>query len=292
MLDDRSYMRREQRDFRPSVCITIIVILCAVFLVENMGAKRAFDFEGYLALSKAGLMKLYLWQLVTFQFLHSGPFPLHLIFNCLTLYFLGREVERAIGPKSFLKLYFFSGFLGGLFQTAIFFLPIPGAETVVVGASAGIAGVFAACALLFPQQELTLLFLPFRIKPLHLLWTFAAISLIGTIIPFGNIAHAAHLGGLVAGYVYLRWGTQAESFFARRGHRQARLRPRELMKVPLGKSSPWQRAKNDSVDIPAEEFISREVDPILDKISAHGIQSLTPRERQILEAARSKMEKR
>ena len=62
--------------------------------------------------------------------------------------------------------------------------------------------------------------------------------------------------------------------------------------MQFGKRSPWQRAKQEPADLPPEEFISREVDPILDKISAHGIQSLTARERQILEAARSKMEKR
>src|SRR5262249_29145968 len=124
-----------------------------------------------------------------------------------------------------------------------------------------------------------------------LLWAFLAMSVLGTIFPFGQVAHAAHLGGIIAGYVYLRWTTQGDGLFAQR-HPRASLRPRELMKVPLGKGSPWQRAKREAADLPPEEFISREVDPILDKISAHGIQSLTARERQILEAARAKMEKR
>jgi hypothetical protein len=72
--------------------------------------------------------------------------------------------------------------------------------------------------------------------------------------------------------------------------RRVRSRPRELIKVPKG--APWQRNKPDPEELPPGEFISREVDPILDKISAHGIQSLTPRERKILEAARAKMERR
>jgi hypothetical protein len=63
-----------------------------------------------------------------------------------------------------------------------------------------------------------------------------------------------------------------------------------LIKVHLPKSGPWH--KGEPEDVPPGEFISREVDPILDKISAHGIQSLTPRERKILEAARAKMERR
>src|SRR6476619_6707882 len=108
MLEDRSYMRREP-EFRPSVCIGLIVVLVVVFIIQHMGLERAFggskSFDDYFALSKAGLSKGYLWQLLTFQFLHSGKLPLHLVFNCLTLYFIGREVERALGGKTFLKLY-------------------------------------------------------------------------------------------------------------------------------------------------------------------------------------------
>ena len=67
----------------------------------------------------------------------------------------------------------------------------------------------------------------------------------------------------------------------------------ELIKVHFGKTGPWNRPKHPAAeDIPPEEFITREVDPILDKISAHGIQSLTPHERKILEEARAKMGKR
>jgi hypothetical protein len=68
--------------------------------------------------------------------------------------------------------------------------------------------------------------------------------------------------------------------------------PRRLVKVSSSSSARWGRAKSVETDTPAEDFLSREVDPILDKISAHGIQSLTERERRILEAARQRMGKR
>jgi membrane associated rhomboid family serine protease len=292
MLEDRSYMRREPRESRISVCAILIVVFVGLFLLQNLGGARFFDFNEYLALSKEGLKNGYFWQLLTFQFLHSGPWPWHLLFNCLALYFFGREVEQALGPANFLKLYFASGLVGGLFEAGMMFLPIPGANVTVLGASASVAGVFAGFALLFPHRELMLFLLPIRIKAQHVLWAFLAFSIAGTIVPFGQTAHAAHLGGIAAAYVYLRWGTQAEAFFFHRRSRRARLRPRELMKVPLGRNSPWQRAKSEAAELSPDEFISREVDPILDKISAHGIQSLTTRERQILEAARSKMENR
>src|SRR5207245_1735727 len=76
-----------------------------------------FDLQKYCGLSNDGLAHGRLWQLVTFQFLHWGPLPWHLLFNCLGLYFFGREVEQAIGPSSFLRLYFFSGVAGGLLQS-------------------------------------------------------------------------------------------------------------------------------------------------------------------------------
>ena len=73
----------------------------------------------------------------------------------------------------------------------------------------------------------------------------------------------------------------------------SRLRARELMRVPAHGLASWRRSRKEPApDVSATDFISREVDPILDKISRHGIHSLTPRERAILKAARAKMEKR
>src|SRR5258706_9028067 len=271
-----------------------------------MGGIRMFDFKEYLALSKAGLLPPHyrFWQFFTFQFLHSGPWPWHLLFNCLALYFFGRDVEQALGPTDFLKVYFGSGLAGGLLEAGLMFLPGPATNVHVLGASAGIAGVFTADALLFPHRDGMLLLIPIRFRALHMLWAFVIFSVVGAFLahwpgvraggdsPIGNMAHAAHLGGIAAAYAYLRWGIQAESFVAQRRTRRSRFRPRELIKVPLGRNSAWQRSKAEAADLTPDEFISREVDPILDQISAHGMQSLTPREKQILESARSKMERR
>jgi len=304
MLEGRSYMRKDPMDSRVSVCTILIVTLAGVFLVQYMGGIRMFDFNEYLALSKDGLLHNRFWQFLTFQFLHSGPWPFHLLFNCLALYFFGREVEQALGPRDFLKLYLGSGLVGGLLEAALMFLPGPAASVHVLGASAGVAGVFTAYALLFPHQPMMLLVIPIRFRPVHMLWAFIIFSVVGAVLahwpsalargtpPIGNVAHAAHLGGIAAAFAYLRWGIRAESFVAQRRTRRSRFRPRELIKVPLGRNSAWQRSKAEVADLTPDEFISREVDPILDKISAHGMQSLTAREKQILESARSKIEGR
>ena len=99
--------------------------------------------------------------------------------------------------------------------------------------------------------------------------------------------------GLVTGLAYIRFLVQSEkSLFAWKPFRSSTAR-RDLVEARSSRQAFWRRSiKSIPDDLPPSEFISKEVDPILDKISAHGIQSLTLRERQILEAARAKMGKR
>jgi hypothetical protein len=102
-----------------------------------------------------------------------------------------------------------------------------------------------------------------------------------------GVAHGAHLGGLLFGYTYARWMIHWEWKLPKLNFLR---RPKVF--VHSRQPSSWPSQKREKFDLPSDEFISREVDPILDKISAHGIQSLTERERRILEAARAKMAKR
>lgn len=294
MLEDRSYMREGSFDSRRSVTIILIAALIIIWVVQNVAYAYTslswrYPFSDYWALSIDGLRHGRFWQILTFQFLHAGPWPWHLLINCLGLWFFGRSVEETLGAKGFLKLYFLSGLLGGLLQILVSWISPLSRDVAVVGASAGVLGLLTAYAIMFPERELMfwIMIFPVRLKAKYLLWFAAFLSIYGTLVPFDHTAHAAHLGGILGGFAYLRWGSLAEKLFVRR---RVRPRPRELMKVHLPKSGGWH--KGEPEDVPPGEFISREVDPILDKISAHGIQSLTPRERKILEAARAKMERR
>jgi len=126
-----------------------------------------------------------------------------------------------------------------------------------------------------------------------LVWISLGISIFGIIRPIGNVAEGAHLGGLLAGIAYVKWIVQGNLSFPWPSFRFPRRRERRLASAPSAKRSFWQQHKlPDDADLQSAEFISREVDPILDKISAHGIHSLTERERRILEAARARMAKR
>lgn len=272
-----------------SATVVLVVMNIAAFLLQCTVLPRAFELV-YLDLSAGGLRSGYLWQLVTFQFLHGSLG--HIFFNCLTLYLFGRAVESALGTRKFVMLYFCSGVFGGLLHAFAAIVWPNYFDVPVVGASAGIFGVVAAFAMLFPDQPLLFMFV-INMRARTLLWVELVITALGIGFPnsrlvislFGNMAHAAHLGGILTGLAFIRLG---EEFRARSSGWDTGSQGRSPFKLPRWTSSS-PAGKSGSRP---EEFISTEVDPILDKISAHGIQSLTERERKILDAARRKMDRR
>ena len=292
MLDDRSYMRDPMYGQRRSYTIVLLITLAVCFVVQALVDRyTSIPVYQWFGLTQAGVLKGWVWQFLTFQFLHGGF--VHLLLNCWAIYVFGRSVEEALGTATFIKLYLGSGVVGGLFQwVAGLFIPAHFGGAPLVGASAGLFGLLAAFGAMFPSRQITLLLffvLPVTLTGRMLLIFAGLISVFGVLVPSGNVAHLAHLGGLLAGLAFVRWGVYGEwqmpkfNFFKRekvfvRGPRSSMRRPRGI--------------PEQEMDLPSEEFISKEVDPILDKISAHGIQSLTERERKILEAARAKMAKR
>jgi hypothetical protein len=214
----------------------------------------------------------------------------HLVLNCLAIYIFGSQVEEALGRKSFYALYFTSGVVGGLVQALLGIFLKGSFEAAVVGASAGAYGLTAAFALLYPDLRL----FPIPIRAKYLLPISIGVALFSIFIPStgrSNVAHAAHLGGLVAGYLFVRYAVHWNFRWPQFGN--VKRRPvRRLVKVPSHKPSTWREPDSAEEDLPPAEFLSKEVDPILDKISAQGIQSLTEKERKILERARSKVGKR
>jgi membrane associated rhomboid family serine protease len=293
MLEDRDYMRQPD-DFRPRLSFTVALLMvnAAVFVVQLLASNspRGSEIQDtYFALSLAGLEHGYLWQLLTFQFMHAGW--MHILFNSLAIYFFGRPVEAALGHRHFLTLYFSSGILGGLLQM-LFAHWLPSFDSAVVGASAGASGLIAAFALLHWSERFTLLlyFIPVSMTGKMLLAVSLVVAFVGILTPNSNIANAAHLGGILTGGFYVRWFIQSQWPNWRLPARRAA--PREFVATRAGRGKFWRSAagKPDE-ELSTDEFVKSEVDPILDKISAHGIQSLTAREREILEKARSKIAK-
>lgn len=252
-------------DRLPPVCAWLIKVNVAVALVFFL-LPGLRNLESLLALSRAGLRHGYLWQPVTYMFLH-GSF-LHLLFNMFTLYFLGPETERAMGSKHFLAMYLISGVLGGLGW--IWLSPVR-SNIPCVGASGAIFGVLAAFATLYPRRQLTLLV--FLIFPVTLMaWQLVAgLALIEFLLagdPSSGIAHTAHLAGAFAGFLYI------DQLFENTHLRRLWARLRDYVA---------QRPHTPRAGPPPPD--QAEVDRILDKISAQGIQSLTKAERQTLHRA-------
>jgi membrane associated rhomboid family serine protease len=290
MLEDRDYMRQSAyQEPRVSFTIVLLIINALVFFFQlfaesqfNQGAEIE---QNYFALSLAGLEHGFVWQLLTFQFMHAGW--MHLIFNSLAIYFFGRSVETVLGRARFLAIYFSSGILGGVVQM-LFALLIPKYfDAPVVGASAGACGLVATFAVINWTERFTLLiyFIPVTMRGKTLLWGSIVFVLIGMADVNSGVANAAHLGGILAGFFlahrFFHGGPQLE--FPARGE------PREFTAAARGKKKFWSSADEPVEESSAAEFLQNEVDPILEKISAQGIQSLTARERETLEAARKKM---
>jgi len=281
MLENRDYMRRPEYDepnwfsrlglYWSLTLVVLLINLIIFILVEINKAYTPIGFAKivqYGALSNEGISHGYVWQYLTFQFLHLGR--THFLFNMLGLFFLGRAIESIVGAKRFIVLYVASGLVGGAFQTLlgllfpnIFGLP-------VVGASAGVLGLLAALAVFQPNSEVLVFFiLPVKIK--YCAIAAAIVAFFYIIVPAEpGIAHAAHLGGMAMGWFYVKYILKNPALIGM----EERAEPRPVMKVE---------------ELSTGDFLESEVDPILDKISAHGIKSLTARERAILESARKKM---
>ena len=288
-------MRRGSFRVQPSVTLMLVIANIVAFILHRYVLPRVFGpaIESDLALSVNGLKHGHVWQLLTFQFMHAGW--IHLLLNCWAIFMFGREVEESLGRKSFLTLYFTSGIIGGLFQT-LFGVLLGGAFAAsVVGASAGAFGLVAAFAVLYPERPLMLLLffiIPINMRAKFLLLFSGIIAVLGILFPADNVAHAAHLGGMLTGILFVRYVIHWNLRWP--GLRRNRREPlRRLVKVPSQKPAMWGGTKDEmDEDLPPQEFLSKEVDPILEKISAQGIQSLTDRERLILEKARAKVGKR
>ena len=242
MLEDRYYMRRSPFDSRLSATMILLLANVAAFIAQIILAQFShFPTNHYFALSLAGLKQGYVWQLVTYAFMHGGA--LHLLFNCFAIYVFGLAVEQTIGQKSFLGLYFASGIIGGLVQT-LFGLLLGGFfASSVVGASAAAFGLAAAYAMLFPDRVLLLFFIiPMRAK--YLLALSGVLALYGILFPGDNIAHAAHLGGMLTGIVFIRYAIHWDWHWPQL-RRVPQPAPRRLVKVSSRPARTWVRSKTE-----------------------------------------------
>lgn len=180
----------------PPVVKNLLIINGLVYLAQVVLSQQGISLEIWGALWPIQSPYFKIWQLLTHMFMHGGF--MHLLFNMFGLWMFGRYLEEAWGPKRFLEFYL----LCGLFAGAAHLLLSDGGS-YAVGASGAIMGVFVAFAYLYPNVPLFLMFIPIPVKAKWAIPGLMAIDVFGQIaqVPGDNIAHWAHLGGALAGFI-------------------------------------------------------------------------------------------
>ncbi len=259
--------------------VRILIFTCVgVFLAQLLFARTDTGvlFDYVFSLHGFGMRRGWIWQLVSYQFLHGSIS--HLFFNMFGLYMFGSSMEREMGTRRFLALYLISGALGGLG----FVLIEP--RIPCIGASAAVFGILAAFATIYPRVMISLLFPPVTLPAWQFVSILAGMDLIFMISGgAGNIAYAAHVAGAITGFIYTmiwsgRWPSLGEFIH---------WRPR------LGKKSPPTPYRTGFPDPRGSPRVDpEEMDRILDKVSREGWGSLTDDERKLLERGSKELRSR
>ncbi len=270
MLGQREFNSQHARDGYVTV-LALIAINVLAYITIGGGSELYKE----LALSSEGIRSGRVYELATSMFLH-GNFS-HILFNMWGLYLFGRMVAPILGRTKFLLLYFISGIVGNLLWLAFSWEQ----PFYVVGASGALYGVMMAAAMLVPQMRLMLLFFPQPIRITTLIIVYTALELFSQFSGGSGIAHLAHLGGFLGGYIYIRlavksmvgWDPLQKVF---KGGVSAK---------PKFHKMPKYNPKNQSGPVPKSEM-----ERLQDKLANGGINSLTPEEVETLRRIRQQMQ--
>ena len=304
-MSDTMYDSPSQPRLTPAVQWLIAANVGIYFL--QLTLVRAGDVFNVLGLSGDRFPSAW-WTLVTYMFVHGGL--LHLVFNMLALWMFGPRVESLWGAKGFLYFYLWCG-LGG----AVAHLLLQG-NAGLVGASAAVIGVLLAYALRWPDEEVYV----FGVIPMKTRWLVVWLALINLAMGISSaksgsgIGWFAHLGGLAFGWIYLRvsafggldnfrrWVSPVPDEPEDAFRAVPRVRPRERDRGRRGDGIDEVVAKSNAavakpirpttVPRASDEGVRRsseKLDTVLDKISRHGIESLTSEELSVLDTMSKKL---
>jgi membrane associated rhomboid family serine protease len=214
------------------------------------------------------------WVPVTYMFLHADFW--HLAVNMLILFFFGPPLEDRWGGREFLNYYVLCG-LGGA-GLSFFFQP-----SMMVGASGALLGVMLAFAMNWPNAPIYIWGI-FPIQAKYLVGFFVIMDILGARsgVEGGGVAHFAHLGGVLTGFLYLKADWRPREKF--RQFQRAAARSRHLAIVPRDENGDELPGEVTSGKPPRDDSaLYDRVDAVLDKISAEGMSALTPAELKLLD---------
>src|SRR5216684_7547710 len=169
----------------------------------------------WFGLVPAGVVPgLRIWQPFTYLFIHDINSIWHILLNMLMLWMFGRELELVWGRSRFLRYYFLTGVGAGLIEVLVKTIPLffghKASDIPTIGASGAIFGIFAACAILFPDRQVSIFFLPVRMSMRSFVLLLAGLEFFLPLLlrsAGDNVSHLCHLGGMLVGWLYLRRGS-------------------------------------------------------------------------------------
>jgi membrane associated rhomboid family serine protease len=271
--------------FPPIIRLLIIsnVVIFAIQMFSGILTIQGVPLESYLmrylALHSFEL-GFFPTQAVTYQFLHGGFF--HLLFNMLSLWMFGQEIEQYWGARKFFVYYLLCGI--GAAIVHLFVSPLFGnAFSVTVGASGSIMGIILAFGMMFPDRSIMIFPLFFPIKARFFVLIYAALDLfLGISNQGGNVAHFAHVGGALFGFLLFRFGNPLFEKIQSIGQSRRPLHPRVYNVEVTPKQPTPPKPSNVTFVVDGMQIAQEQVDQLLDKISMHGYHSLTENEKKIL----------
>ncbi len=254
----------------PPALKSLIIANVVVFIMATLVGNSFFDLFGLVP--HRVLADRWVWQPLSYLFVHGSI--MHLLLNLFALWMFGVPVEAQWGPRDFLKYYF----ICGLGAAAASIILSPHSMSPVIGASGAIYGLLVAFAMLYPDAVVYLYFL-IPVKAAHMAILFGLVEFFaGATNATPGIARFAHLGGMITGYLYLRWWwvlkIKVKSLW-RDSFSQGAIRPGIRRAV-----NPPSRGESAPQDDPDSSMT--EIDKILDKILVSGIDSLTEEEKAIM----------
>ena len=243
----------------------LVVANVGVFFAQMMFHNQMLEY--YLGLTPMlVLSKFWIWQVISYAFLHGSGW--HLFFNMFALWMFAPHIENMWGTRRFLQFYFLCALGAAVCQ---FFLA---PSALVLGASGAIYGLLLAFGFLFPDAVIYLFFF-FPLRAIQAVMFIALLTLVSAVgTGGGRVAHFAHLGGMLTGFLWFKcpiWFSEFRLWQADRRFRN-----------PLGKRTVKRKPITEfEVHSPVDEMLE-EVNRILEKISAKGLESLTKDEHETM----------
>jgi membrane associated rhomboid family serine protease len=240
-------------------------VVQAIFQLAQSATVTTFN--ELFGLSIAGIQANRFWQLVSYGFLHQDI--LHLLLNGFLLYLVAYEVEDQIGIKNSILLFMSGIITGGLLWLGAEHFRSEHSNAILMGSSGGVYAMIFGFIMMFPERPIAILG-GLRAKYIGIILT--AIAFYFIVFPSSSVAHMAHLGGIFAGILFVKI-----------------LSYQWRVDMPLYRRSQPNQSRRRERTVSRTEFINKKVDPILEKIAEHGMDSLSEEERRILDEAHHRL---